>query len=97
FDGSVIADVDLFGRRHVAGHLSEHDHGLREYLRFDLAVGSDGQDVFTQLDLALDVPLDRQILAASQLALYYNRFADVHDVPFASPRRRRHWPGRYRR
>ena len=51
-----------------------------------------------QLDLALDLTLDRQIFAAAQLALDDHRFADVHDVPhllglsasarlLASPRR----------
>ena len=34
-----------------------------------------------QLDLPLDVSLDREVLAAVQLALDDDRLADIHDVP----------------
>ena len=49
--------------------LAEHDDGLGEDLGLDLAVRADGQHVVPQLDLALDVPLDRQVFAATELAL----------------------------
>ena len=52
-DRAVVADVDLLAGRHVAGHLAEHDHGLREHLRLDLAVRPDRQHVVAELDRAL--------------------------------------------
>src|SRR5436190_13100295 len=77
-DRAVVAEIDLFARGHVAGDLAEDHHGLREDLRLDPAVRPDGQDVLAELDLAYDVPLDRQILAAGQLTLDNDGFSDIH-------------------
>ena len=44
------------------------------------AVRADRQHVVAQLNRAFDVAFDRQVLAAVQLALDDDRFADVHDV-----------------
>src|SRR5690349_6246357 len=35
-------------------------------------------DVLAQLDLAVDLPLDRQVFAAAELALDDDRFSNVH-------------------
>ena len=45
-----------------------------------LPVRPDRQDVVAELNRALDMAFDREILAAVQLALDDDRFADVHDV-----------------
>src|SRR5207247_7887730 len=79
-DRAIVANVDFVARGDVAGHLAEHDHGLREHLRLDAAVGTDRQNVLAKLDRPLDVPFDGQIFTAVQLALDHDRFADVHDV-----------------
>ncbi len=54
----VVADVDLVGRRDVAGHLALDDDRLGEDLGLDPAVGPDRQDVLPQLDLAVDLAFD---------------------------------------
>src|SRR5215471_3087652 len=105
FHRSVVADVDLLRGGDVAVHLAKDDDHLREHLRLDFAVRPDRQDVITQLDRPFDVALDRQILAAVQLALDDDRLADIHNVPlhkvthFRSTgcrrrRRRRRWDDR---
>src|SRR5689334_19040578 len=73
-DRAVVADVDLLARGHVAGDLAEDDHGLGEYLRLDAGVGPDREDVLPQLDLPLDLSLDREVLASAQLTLDYDGF-----------------------
>ena len=60
--------------------LAKHDHRLGEHLRLDFAVGTNRQHVLAQLDRALDVALDGEVLAAVQLALDDDRFSDVHDI-----------------
>jgi len=75
---AVIADVDLLAGGHVAGHLAEHDDGLGEDLGLDPAVGADGEHVLAELDLAFDLTLDGQILAAVQLALDDDGLSNVH-------------------
>ena len=75
---AVVADVDLLARGDVAGDFAQNDDRLREDLRLDPAVRSDGEDVLPKLDLALDLAFDGQILAAVQLALDDDRFSDVH-------------------
>ena len=45
-----------------------------------LPFGADRQHVLAQLDLALDLPFDGQILAAVELALDDDGFADVHSI-----------------
>jgi hypothetical protein len=41
--------------------------------------------VVLQLDLAFDLALDGEVLAAAQLAFDHYRFADVHEVPLNPP------------
>jgi len=67
-DRAVVADVDLFGGRHVADDLAQHDHGLRKHLCLDLAVGPNRQDILPKFDLAFDLPFDGEVLAAVLLA-----------------------------
>ena len=50
-----------------------------------LPFGADRQHVLPQLDLAFDLALDGEVLAAVQLALDDDGFADIHSV-FSSPR-----------
>jgi hypothetical protein len=78
---AVLADVHFFGRSHIADHLAEHDDGLGIQLGLDLAVRTDGEHVIAEIDLAFDVPFDREIFAAVQLALDNDRFPNVHYVP----------------
>src|SRR5581483_4741079 len=66
---AVFADVDFFGGADVADHLAEDHDRLRVNLRLDLAVGTDRQYVIAKIDSPFDVSLDREILAAVQLAL----------------------------
>src|SRR5262245_34659281 len=80
-DRSVVADRDLISRRHIAGHLAEHDDRLRKYLRFDAPVRSDRQHMIAQLNGAFDLSFDGEIFAAVQLAFDDDRFPDVHVVP----------------
>ena len=40
----------------------------------------------TKLDLALDLPLDRQVFAAVELALDDDGFTDVHSMSLSCPR-----------
>src|SRR5690606_28287527 len=79
-DRAVVTDVDLLGRRDIADDLAQDDHLLGEHLGPDPAVGPDRQHMVLQLDLALDVAFNRQVLAAIQLALDDNGLADVHHV-----------------
>ena len=79
-DRAIVSDIHLLACRDVPRHFSKHDHGLGEYLRFDAAVGTNRQHMVPKLNGPLDVPFDRQILAAVQLTLDDNRFADVHNV-----------------
>ena len=65
----------------VAGDLAEDDDRLGEHLGLDLAVRPDREHVLPELDLAFDLAFDRQVLAAVQLALDDDRFADVHCCP----------------
>ena len=51
---------------------------LGEHLRLDPPVRPDGQHVLAKLDLAFDLSLDGQILAAVQLAFDDDGFSDVH-------------------
>ena len=46
-----------------------------EHVRLDLPVGSDGEHVVGQLDVAVNVALDGQVLLGTQLAL------DDHRLP----------------
>ena len=68
-DRPVVPDVDAFGRGEVARHLTLNHNRLRGNLRLDPGIRSDGQHVLAQLDLALDLTVDSQILAAAQFSL----------------------------
>src|SRR4029077_1655437 len=68
-DRSRLLDVDFLGRVQVARHLTEDDDRLGADLRLDAAVRADREHVVTQLDLAVDAPFDREILAAAQLTV----------------------------
>src|SRR5262245_55004780 len=68
-DRSGLLDVDLLGGVQVAGHLAEDDDGFSGDLRLDAAIRADREDVVAELDLAVDTPFDRQILAAAQLTV----------------------------
>src|SRR5690606_32839770 len=77
-DRPVVADVDALARGDVALHFALHDDDLGEDLRLDLAVGPDRQHVVAELDLAFDLALDREVLAAGQVTLDDDALADVH-------------------
>src|SRR5262245_17034892 len=80
-DRAVVANVHLFGCRYVAGYFAQHNDCLREEFGPDLSVGPNSQDVVTEFDAAFDVPLDRQVFAATQLTFDDHRFPYVHLVP----------------
>src|SRR4029453_6821695 len=63
-DRPVVADVHFFRRADVAGDFAQDDHGLGEHLRLDSRIRTDREHVLTQLDLALDLSFNREILAA---------------------------------
>src|SRR5688572_28725434 len=78
---SAVADFHLLGRAHVAIDFAEDDERLGEYLRLDLAIGTNRQHVILELDLAFDLSFDREVLAAVQFAFDDDRLPDVHDIP----------------
>src|SRR5688572_807650 len=78
---TVVANVDLFRRRDVAGHFAEHHHGFGEHFRLDLAVWTDGEHVALQIDASFDMTFDGEIFTSAQLALNDHRFPDIHHVP----------------
>jgi hypothetical protein len=51
----------------------------RQHLRLDLGVRPDRQDILAELNLAFDLALDGQILAAAQLTFDDHAFPDIHD------------------
>src|SRR5262249_6096731 len=79
-DRPVVADVNLVTGGDVPRHFAEHDHGLREHLGLDPAVGADRQHMVAQLNGAFDVAFNGQVFAAVQLAFDDDRLAYVHDV-----------------
>src|SRR5688572_10657142 len=79
--GAAVANLDLFGRVHVPVDLAEHDQRLGEHLGLDLSVWTDREHVVLEFDFPLDLPFDREVFAAVQLALDDDRFTDVHHVP----------------
>ena len=95
-DRSVVANVRALTRRDVAVHFTLHDDRLGEDLGLDAAVGADRQHVLFELDPALHLTLDRQILAAAELALDDDALADVHHIPLLQPIRGRPRYGRFR-
>ena len=65
-DSTTVANLNLVGCRDIAVDLAEDDQRLCKHLRIDLAVGSDGQHMILELDLALNLAFDREILAPLQ-------------------------------
>src|SRR5215831_1272127 len=68
-DRSGLLDVDLLGGLRIIEHKTEDNDSLGGDRRLDAAVRADREDVVAQLDLAVDTPFDRQILAAAQLTI----------------------------
>src|SRR5262245_43833098 len=79
-DRSVVTDVDLLARRHVAGDFTEHDDRLGEHLGLDSPIGTDRQHMVAKLNGAFDMAFDGQILATVQFALDDDRLPNIHDV-----------------
>ena len=70
------ADQDLLAREQVAVHLPGDAHHLRVDVGVDLARLTDGDVVPWQVDLALDLAEDRQVLVAGDVADDGDRRAD---------------------
>ena len=79
--GAAVADFHLVRGRDVARHLAEDNQGLGEHLRLDFAIRANREDIVLQLDLALDLPFDGQILAPAQLTLDNDGLSNIHCVP----------------
>ena len=77
-------DLDALGRDHVSGDPADDDHGLGLDLGGDAAVGSDGELVLRELDLALYPTFDLEIFVAAQVTLEHDRL--THSRHFASSR-----------
>src|SRR5262245_59684362 len=85
-DRAVLLDVDLLGRGEVTRHLTEDDDGLGGDLRLDATVRSYREHVVAQFDLAVDAALDRQVLAAAQLAVDHDALSDARQLFVHRPR-----------
>src|SRR4029434_1679133 len=85
-DRAVLLDVDLLGRVQIPRHLAEDDDGLGGDLGLDATVRSDSEHVVAQLDLAVDPTLDREVLAAAQLAVDHNALSDARQLFVHGPR-----------
>src|SRR5204863_7398638 len=68
-DRALFFEVDLLGGRKITRDLPENDNRFCGDLGLDAPVHPDRQHVVLQVDLALDATLDREILAAGQLAV----------------------------
>src|SRR5262249_3824875 len=79
-DRAVLLDVDLLGRDQIPRPLAEDDDGFGGDLRLDAAVRSHGEHVVAQLDLAVDPALDREILAAAQLAVDHDALSNARQL-----------------
>ena len=75
--GRRPADQDLLAREEVATHLAGDTHDLRVNVGVDLARLADGDVVPRQVDLALDLAQDREVLVAGDVADDRDRRADA--------------------
>src|SRR5262249_49966041 len=67
FDRSFLPDVHLLGRGEVTRHAPQHDDRFGDDFRRYVPIRSDRQHMVSQIDVAFDPTLDREILIAAQL------------------------------
>lgn len=63
----------------VALNTSLDNHLTGVQMRVDAAIGTYGQAVVVEIDCALDLPVQVQVLASRQLSFDYDRLANVRD------------------
>ena len=75
------AQVDFVDRPNIAVHLAADRHGFGHQIRPDSGRLADGEAVASELDRALDVAVDGEILLADDFAFDADGLADPRDDP----------------